>query len=192
MAYVRAVLVPIKAFSDAKGRLAPVLDASERIALSRRLAEGVLRSAGELDLFVVCDDKEVASFAESLAATVIWTPRLGLSGAVSKGVATMAKAGVSTAVIAHGDLARPSRLAAFSSAASEVAVTLVPDRRRNGTNVICLPAGADFAFSYGPLSFAKHFAEAARLGLGPVVVEDDELSIDIDLPSDLGFLRPAS
>ncbi len=189
---MRALLVPIKAFATAKARLAPVLGASDRIALARQLAEGVLRAAGSLEAFVVCDDEEVSSFAGGLGARVIWTPGLGLSGAVAAGVSEMALAGITTAVVAHADLPRPARLAPLSQQAAAESVTIVPDRQKDGTNVICLPTAVPFTFSYGAGSFARHVEEGRRLALEVVVIEDDELSIDVDLPSDLAYLGSAS
>lgn len=185
MAEVRALLVPVKAFGDAKLRLAPVLDLKERRELARELAAGVLGAGGDLGVFVVCDDHEVAAFAEGLGATVLWTPGLGLSGAVAAGVAHLGSAGVDLAVVAHADLVHPEGLGRLGE---EGRATLVPDRRRNGTNVLAVPTRAGFSFSYGPGSFARHLAEAARLGLEVVVVEDDLLAVDVDLPEDLALI----
>lgn len=192
MTLVRAVLVPIKAFAAAKIRLAPVLDAGEREAVARLLAAGVLQAVASEPLAVVCDDEEVARFAESHSAQVIWTPGLGLSGAVARGVQVLAGQGVTTVVVAHADLPRPARLAAFGVGLAGDTVALAPDRRSDGTNVIALPAGAGFGFSYGPGSFEAHREEAARLGLTVEVVHDDELSVDVDLPADLAYLPAAS
>ena len=56
-----AVLIPVKAFADAKVRLEKVLDADARSALARRMAETVVAAAAPLPVTVVCDDDEVAS-----------------------------------------------------------------------------------------------------------------------------------
>lgn len=64
-------------------------------------------------------------------------------------------------------------------------ITLVPDRYRNGTNVIAIPADAGFRFSYGPGSFARHRAEAERLGLALRVLDLPDLAWDIDEPADV-------
>ena len=64
-------------------------------------------------------------------------------------------------------------------------VTLVPDRSGGGTNAICVPTGAGFTFSYGPGSFARHGAEAHRLGLALRVVREPSLAADVDLPADV-------
>ena len=64
-------------------------------------------------------------------------------------------------------------------------ITLVPDRYGNGTNVIAVPAGAGFRFSYGPGSFARHRAEAERLGLPLRILDRPDLAWDIDEPGDV-------
>ena len=68
-------------------------------------------------------------------------------------------------------------------------VTLVPDRRRDGTNVAVVPTGAGFCFAYGAGSFERHRTEAARLGLPCQIVYDRRLALDIDLPEDLALLN---
>src|SRR5262245_45394114 len=80
-----AVLVPVKAFGEAKVRLAPALDAPARAALARRMAEQVLRAACGLPAAVVCDDPEVAAWAGDNGARVIDERGRGLNGAVARG-----------------------------------------------------------------------------------------------------------
>lgn len=183
---MRALLVPVKAFHSAKVRLASVLTEPERAELARRLASRVLQAAGSLRPNVVCDDAEVADWARSEGARVIWTPNLGLSGAVDMGVATVAAEGAELAIVAHADLPRASRLDRIGTVGR---VTLVPDTRRDGTNVAAVPVGAGWRFSYGPGSFARHQAEAARLGIGCDVVIDEDLAADVDVPADLALLE---
>ena len=92
---------------------------------------------------------------------VLPEPGRGLNGAVEAGVARLAALGASEVLVAHADLPMAhglARLAGFDG------VTLVPDRRDDGTNVVCVPAGAMFRFAYGPGSFVRHRAEAERLG----------------------------
>src|SRR3546814_8902284 len=73
---VVAVVVPVKAFSQAKVRLTPRLDPATRAELARAMADRVLRAAGTLPTSVVCDDDEVAAWAQRHGAEVIWTPGL--------------------------------------------------------------------------------------------------------------------
>ena len=77
-----AVLVPVKAFADAKLRLAPALPAPERSRLARAMATHVLAAARPLPVAVVCDDPAVADWARHEGALVVWEPGRGLNGAV--------------------------------------------------------------------------------------------------------------
>jgi 2-phospho-L-lactate guanylyltransferase len=176
------VLVPVKAFADAKARLAPVLSPSEREALARWTAERVIAAAGELPVFVACDDPHVAEWATARGATVLWHPGVGLNAAVSRGVGDLRARGIQHVVVAHGDLPRATSLV---SVATDGTITLVPDARGDGTNVVAIPTGATFEFSYGPGSFRRHLAHAIAAGLPVAVRHDPLLSIDIDTPADL-------
>ena len=55
-----AVLLPVKAFGDAKARLADALTPAERIVLARTMAEVVAKAAQSHPTWVVCDDRDVA------------------------------------------------------------------------------------------------------------------------------------
>ena len=177
-----AVLLPVKSFAEDKLRLAPALGRAGRKALARDMATHVLGCAGSLPVAVVCDDVEVAAWAREHHALVVWEPERGLNRAVEAGVERLAAEGVERVVVAHADLAFASELGWVADFGG---VTLVPDRRDNGTNVIGLPAASGFAFSYGPGSFARHQAEAHRLGLPLRVARAPDLARDVDLPSDL-------
>ncbi len=182
-----AVLLPVKAFNDAKLRLAPALDPAQRRALARAMATHVLKAARTLPVAVVCDDTEVATWARDHHALVVWEPERGLNRAVEAGVDRLAAEGARRVVVAHADLALAGDLgwvAAFGD------VTLVPDSRDDGTNVACVPVGRGFTFSYGPGSFARHAVEARRLGLALRVVREPRLGRDVDLPSDLALTSP--
>ncbi|HEX6238484.1 MAG TPA: 2-phospho-L-lactate guanylyltransferase [Acidimicrobiales bacterium] len=179
-----AVVVPVKAFAEAKVRLAGALGPGDRATLARRMADVVVAAAAPLRVLVVCDDPGVREWAEGAGARVVWCPGRGLNGAVSDGVAALRADGVAMAIVAHADLPLASRLAWV---ADFPGVTLVPDRRADGTNVAAVPTDAGFRFSYGAGSFARHRAEAARLGLPARLVQDPQLGWDVDLPADLAW-----
>jgi 2-phospho-L-lactate guanylyltransferase len=177
-----AVLVPVKAFSRAKLRLAPALPAAEREALVRSMADVVVRAAAPLPVAIVCDDDDVAAWAAERGVEVIWTPGLGLNGAVEAGVRHLAAQGAGHVTVAHADLPLADDLTWVSEFDG---ITLVPDRRDDGTNVIGLPVDAGFRFSYGPGSFARHQAAAEALGVPVRVVRHPALAWDVDVPDDL-------
>ena len=185
-----AVVLPVKAFAEAKGRLAPVLDPAARAELARSMASTVVAAAGPLPVIVVCDDDAVRSWAEALGLDVLWTPGVGLNGAVEAGVAHAAGLGHDRAIVAHADLPLATDLVWVGDFEG---VTLVPDRHGDGTNVACVPTAAGFRFAYGGGSCARHEDEAHRLELPVRVVPDERLGWDVDRPADLDLptdLRP--
>lgn len=177
-----AVLVPVKAFAQAKLRLSPALDPEARVDLARRMAATVLRAAGPLPTAVVCDDEAVRAWAEDRRVKAIWTPGLGLNGAVEAGVAELARAGIGRVIVAHADLPLARELAWV---ADFDGVTLVPDRHGDGTNVASVPTSSGFRFDYGAGSFSRHRAHAGSLGLAVRIVPDRRLGWDVDVPADL-------
>jgi 2-phospho-L-lactate guanylyltransferase len=179
---VVAVVIPVKAFSQAKRRLEPVLDGPARAELARTMAATVVAAARPLRTAVVCDDDEVRTWALSLGAEVIWTPGVGLNGAVAAAVEQLGAEGVERVIVAHADLPLATDL---TWVAADPGVTLVPDRHGDGTNVACVPTGQGFTFAYGPASCSLHEAEARRLGLAVRVVPDARLGWDVDRPADL-------
>ncbi|MGI9615978.1 MAG: 2-phospho-L-lactate guanylyltransferase [Acidimicrobiales bacterium] len=181
-----AVLVPVKSFREAKGRLAEALEGIERQRLAKRMASSVIAAAAPLRPWVVCDDHDVASWACTVDAGVIWRPADGLNAAVTDGVRFLAAAGYGMVIIAHGDLPLASELAWV---ADFDGVTVVRDRRGDGTNVMALPTNTSFEFLYGAGSAAKHQTEAERLGLAVRIVDDERLGWDVDTPEDLSVFR---
>lgn len=176
------MLVPVKAFSDAKARLAAVLGDAERERLARWTAARVLAAAGELPTYVACDDEQVATWAGEHGAAILWHPGVGLNAAVNSSVADLREAGVTDVIVAHGDLPRAHSLASLTEPGT---ITLVPDRHGDGTNVIALPTELQFRFAYGPGSFQRHLDAAIAAGHSVRVRRDPLLAADIDTPADL-------
>ena len=177
-----AVLVPVKGFGAAKRRLAGVLGPTERAELARRMAERVVAAAAPLPVHVVCDDDEVADWAERAGTQVLWRPGHGLNGAIADGLASLAKLGVTHVVIAHADLPLAHDLA--SLIVPDV-ITLVPDRRDDGTNVVALPGGPALPVRLRPglVPPPSHRGRAPR-ARRPRLARP-RLGLDVDLPDDL-------
>ncbi len=176
------MLIPVKDFRQAKARLAGVLSADDRDRLSRWTADRVVGAAAPLPVFVACDDRNVAEWAEAAGATVLWRPGMGLNAAVADGIATLARAGIEHVIVAHSDLPSPSPLA---NVVMSGGIVLVPDTRSDGTNVIAVPTRSGFKPAYGSQSFRRHLAQALQLGVPVRVQRDTHLALDIDTPADL-------
>lgn len=176
------LLVPIKGFARAKLRLAQALDESQRSDLARAMAARVLAAAAPFTANVVCDDMEVARWADQHDAEVIWCPTPGLNESIAFGVRHLQAQTDSEIVISHADLPLAQT---FEPLVGFNGVTLVPDRHGGGTNVLCLPSATEFNWHYGPGSFAAHRAEAVSRGLAVNIVALPELQWDVDTPDDL-------
>lgn len=175
------VLVPIRSFDDGKSRLAGALDAGERRRLTMQMASRVIAAARELPVRVVTDDPEVGEWAAASGVEAWAVDRRGLNPTVTAAVVLAEAAGFSRVIVAHADLPAARDLGVVDGPG----VRIAPDRARDGSNVVCIPTDAGFVFAYGPGSFARHRAEAERLGLPFTVVDDDSLAWDVDDPSDL-------
>lgn len=182
------MLVPVKAFADAKLRLSPALSAPERAALAQSMAERLIAAANPIPVAVACDDRGVATWAEGQGAVVVWTPGTDLNGAVQQGFHQLVDDGYDLVIVAHADLPHAQRL---DRVIDFDQITIVPDRRDDGTNVLALPASVqDFAFSYGPASFSRHLEQASSSGYAVRVLRLPDLQWDVDTPDDLPL--PAS
>jgi 2-phospho-L-lactate/phosphoenolpyruvate guanylyltransferase len=178
-----ALLVPVKDFRAAKQRLAARLAPADRAELARRMANRVLAAAAPLSAFVVCDDPDVAEWADGEDATVLWAPGLGLNGAVRSGIDELGELGFDRVVVCHSDLPLATDLSRFAGQSDHVVI--VPDRHGRGTNVLSLPTALPFTLAYGRGSFRLHTQEARRRRMTLDVHRDDQLGWDVDTPADL-------
>ena len=176
------MLVPVKRFAAAKGRLRGTLHDRDRAGLAEWMATRVLSTVAELPAFVACDDPEVRRWAEARGAEVLWGPGLGLNGAVDDGIDRLIHRGARQLLVSHADLPRPERLLDVPAPGR---ITLVPDRRRDGTNVMSFPSSHRIRATYGAGSFRRHLGQAMRTGTAVEVRPDPELSLDLDTIEDL-------
>lgn len=180
-----AVVIPIKSFALAKGRLADTLSPDQRASLARRCASTVVGAAVDMDVYVVCSDPEVAAWAQAAGCTVVDCPTPGLDNAVQSGRSRAAADGAEHIVVAHSDLPLAHDL---SAVVRRGVVTITPDRHRDGTNVLSFPAASAMRTAYGPGSFDNHLRIARSLGLAVEVIVDASLELDLDTADDLAEL----
>lgn len=181
-----ALVVPVKSFTIAKGRLAGALSSSERKTLARECAERVVRAGSPWPVYVVCESDDIAAWTRDIGAISVRAHGAGLNGAVADGVNAARVDGIDHVVVAHSDLPLAH---SFEHVVVDGALSLVPDRHRDGTNVLAVPVAKMFDTSYGPGSFAAHLATAERLALTSHVIDDPDLSLDLDTVDDLEELR---
>jgi 2-phospho-L-lactate guanylyltransferase len=183
------LVVPVKSFTFAKGRLATVLTENERCDLARACAERVVAAAGDWRVHVVCDDPDVMAWARSLGCAVVRPDVTGLNAAVDAGRHAASNDGAEHIVVAHSDL---PLVRTFTHVVAPGIVTLVADRHGDGTNVVSMPATSPFRTSYGPGSFLLHRRHLEESGLDYRCLDDAELALDLDTADDLKELNSRS
>ena len=68
-------------------------------------------------------------------------------------------------------------------------ITIVPDRREDGTNALLVVPPGSFHYRYGPNSFQEHCRIASENGMNVQVWHSRNLGLDLDLPEDLDLFR---
>ena len=196
-------VLPVKAWSEAKRRLSPVLSGEERQELARAMlddvlaaAEGASRVAGVL---AVTADRIAADYLEAAGCDLLPEPRRGLNRALGTAADELRRRPVSTMLVLPIDL--PLVLASDldelsvhhleycrENARTRAAVTVAPDRFRSGTNaLVCSPPGC-IPFRFGDGSFRAHLREADRSRIAASSLSLEGLSLDVDHPDDLAEL----
>jgi 2-phospho-L-lactate guanylyltransferase len=185
-------IIPVKAFSEAKRRLAGITDEPERRELARGFLDHTLAAVlGVLPperVIIVSRDAEALDLATAAGAVALRERGRGLNPALRQAAACALGAGAGAVLVVASDLPllKPADLVAMTGA---TAVAIAPNRDRGGTNALFLRPPALIDFAFGRNSFARHVALAAAAGVTPVIVDREGLSFDLDLPADLAELR---
>jgi 2-phospho-L-lactate guanylyltransferase len=190
-------LVPAKAFTEAKSRLAPELPAHRRAALAARLLAHVLDAILASDAVDVCGvvspDPAVLAQARLWGAVPVAQERQGLNPGLEEGRAWAIARGAQALLIVLGDLPllTPADVAALVTLAAPRTVVLAPDRHGTGSNALLLAPPGLLPFHFGPDSAARHTAAARRRGLALRRYESAGTAFDIDTPADLAAWLPS-
>ena len=189
-----AAIVPLNSRSQAKTRLASVLNSAGRAALSRWLAQrvlGALRNARIASIGVVSPDDEVLRWAWRHGAQPVRQEGSGLNAALDIGRAWATRRQADALMVVLGDLPllTVDDVLALVSQVEEMretpSVTMAPDRAGQGTNILLLRPPDALAFAFGEDSLARHTALARAEGIEPHVMRLPGAAFDVDTPDDL-------
>jgi len=183
-------LVPVKARVACKTRLASRLTPAQRLALVRAMLDhvlDVLRAVPALDRIAL-----VSPERDGVANDVLLLPDpdRGLNACLDAALQEVAARGASAAVIVSGDLPllTPEEIVALIAATGSGQIAVAPDRTLQGSNAIGLALPTRVRLQLGPDSYARHHAEALRLGLRFNRVDAPGLAFDVDKPADVRAL----
>ena len=179
---VPRVYLPIRAFQDAKQRLATSVGSAMRTALATAFARHtveVVRAAGASPT-VVSSSPEVATWAAQNGLTRL--PDRGNEGLNGAAHQAISDAKDEAWVVLHTDLPllAVEELGLFFNAISLDAVAIAPSYD-GGTTAI--GGYGSFDFSYGPASAHRHLAGST------VVISSLGFQLDVDHPGDLVAAR---
>jgi 2-phospho-L-lactate/phosphoenolpyruvate guanylyltransferase len=196
---MKALLIPIKGLAQAKQRLTDNFPASSRAALADALWQDffdVVAVTDGLDrIFVVSLEPSVLERALSLGwQTIPESRQISESDSVDfashwceeRGIDSLLRLPVDLPLIEPRDI--QSLLEETSPAP---AITIVPSRDGQGTNALLRTPPTLFPSHFGPGSFAKHLAGAARAHARVNVLRNPRIELDIDDAADLAQLAGA-
>ncbi len=182
------LVIPVKPADQAKSRLAEVLSETQRASLAGAMLHYVFevaRSAAKVDFLALLGPSRLGLPEE---VPLLADPGGGLNPALHSAFSQATIAGADRLIVLFADLPRLQvsdieQLAATTPGT----IAIAPDRHGTGTNAISLPIprAQGFTFAFGPDSFARHNAEARRLGLRIETIHSEGLARDIDVPDDL-------
>jgi 2-phospho-L-lactate guanylyltransferase len=175
-----AFVIPLKRFDVAKERLR-VKNAASVTELAQELATRVIEACAPRHTIVLSESDEISAFASALGCEVQHSDATNLNDAVQRAYGAL-QSRFGRLIIVHGDLRHPEGLGSYEPGAG---ITIVTDHHGLGTNVMALPTGLDFHFSYGANSASLHQREAERIGCPLTLITDSPWRFDVDEPEDL-------
>lgn len=193
VAFMKALLIPVKDPTHAKSRLSGLLSADERRRLAWTMFEDVIRAiveTREADRFVL-----VSSYAPAIerARSLNWEvlieeSQVSESASVDWASRILSEQGFDVVMRLPGDLplVRGSDIDQLLAIDLDApGAVLVPSREGTGTNAIIRTPPTLFPSRFGPNSLALHKEEAARVAVECRVVNNERIALDIDEPSDV-------
>jgi len=185
------ILVPIKNLSDAKQRLASVLNSEERVALAQSMCEDVLQTLARWHsrppVAVVTSDPFAGDLAIRLDFEVIPDDNSGETSAIEVATALCCARGTKHTLVIPADipLIDTNELQMIVDSAPSNGSVLVPDAAGRGTNAAWRSPADLFPLRFGNDSFLPHQAAAKATGLPCIVLDLPGIARDIDRPEDL-------
>jgi 2-phospho-L-lactate guanylyltransferase len=182
-------IVPVKALTDAKSRLADQLSGDERRALVTWMLGRVLDaclSADPIDrVIVVAGDREAAAVAARAGVEVLIEPVPGLPAALR--AADQAAAGAGATLIVPADLPLATAGDLETACRARAGVVVVPTWD-GGTGALLRRPPSVVATAFGPGSAAAHLRLAAAAGVRALRLDLPNLALDVDTPRDLRLI----
>jgi 2-phospho-L-lactate guanylyltransferase len=192
------ILVPVKNLTNAKQRLASVLDRSARVELAQALLFDVLETLATWsdgpEVSIVTSDPFALSLAQQFEFDVIAdNANHSETDAIEMATQLCESRGVESTLVIPGDipLIQVSELKEIYAAAPAEGSVLVPAANGRGTNAAWRRPAGLFPLRFGYDSFKPHLAAAQATQKPCIVLSLPGIALDVDSPSDLRQLAAA-
>ena len=190
-------IVPVKPLRRGKSRLSTILSEEERTQLNQQLffhTIDVLKQVDEItDILVVSRDSDVLTEARDRhVRTVTENGTPELNNALRRASIFSQAFSTEGVLIVPADLPllKPEDVAEFLAQRSAPPVTVIaPDRVRKGTNMLFINPADLLTFSFGQDSFECHCDLARSKNAKVIIVENERIALDLDVPEDFELLN---
>jgi len=201
---MKAILIPVKEFHEAKKRLAPHFSPADRASLAEAMCEdffNVVAATHCADcVFVISKERGALSRARDRGwETIVESRQVSESNSIDAGSRYCVAQGVHALLRLPVDLplVEPSDIeAVFERLEAAPSMVIVPSSDGTGTNALLRSPAVLFPSHFGPNSFPRHLAEAEACGARTRIFRNPRLELDIDELEDLrrlqNRLRPGS
>lgn len=190
-------IIPVKPLRRGKSRLAGILTSSQREVLNEYLLGSVLDCIKTIELIdhiiVISYDPAALSFARKYGAyTVLENRNTNINRALRRATMAAMAYGATKLLILPADLplVTETDIREFLALEEEPPLmAIAPDRKMFGTNAMLInPLGA-IKYNYGEWSFRKHIEQAERKGIKVKILQNKNISFDLDIPDDWELLK---
>jgi 2-phospho-L-lactate/phosphoenolpyruvate guanylyltransferase len=192
------ILIPVKSLTNAKQRLASVLDQATRTELAQAMLLDVIETlyawANRPDVGIVTSDPFALELARRFEFQIIPDhANRSETDAIEMATRVCETRGADSTLVIPGDipLVRASELEQILQAAPAEGSVLVPAADGRGTNAVWRRPPGVFPLRFGNDSFKPHLAAARATQKPCVVLSLPGIALDVDNPSDLQQLAEA-
>ena len=192
------ILIPVKDLTNAKQRLSPLLDQSQRVELARAMLLDVLETVAQWakrpPVALVTSDPFAMDLARQFDFEIILDrSNHSETEAIEMATQVCESRHVDSTLVIPADipLVQASELEKILQAAPEQGSVLVPAADGRGTNAAFRRPASLFPLRFGNDSFKPHFAAARETQKPCIVVLLAGIALDVDNPPDLKDLIAA-
>ena len=194
---MKGIVIPVKAFANAKSRLARYLMPNERVELARAfcldLFATIAKVRGVDAVFVISNESCALEWAKQNGwVTLTESQQLSESASVdfachsceSLGIKALLRIPTDVPLLRSEDVEQ-----IFAALDGATSCVMIPSRDGTGTNALLRSPPRAFPSLFGKDSLARHREAAHAAGVAVKIIRNQRIELDVDEPGDLELLR---